>query len=54
MLRHLDGQAALPASQVFAATEETCAVPTTPAAADRIRFEDRNVIIPAGGTPAGC
>jgi hydroxybutyrate-dimer hydrolase len=54
MLRHLDGDAALPASQVFAATEETCPLPTAPAATDRVRFERRTVIIPAGGTPAGC
>ena len=54
MLRHLDGKGGLPASQVFAATEETCALPFQPAAADRIRFRDGTLIIPTGGTPAGC
>jgi hydroxybutyrate-dimer hydrolase len=54
MLQHLASGATLPASQAFAATEETCPLPLTPAPADRIRFENRAVVIPAGGTPAGC
>jgi len=54
MLRHLESGARLPASQAFAATQETCRVPLYPASRDHIRFENRTVIIPAGGTPAGC
>ena len=54
MLRHLGNGAALPGSQAFAATEETCPVPTSPAAADRIQFSGGELIIPAGGPPAGC
>jgi hydroxybutyrate-dimer hydrolase len=54
MLRHLLGQARLPMSQVFAATEETCLLPNLPSATDRIRFINRKLVIPTGGTPAGC
>jgi hydroxybutyrate-dimer hydrolase len=54
MLRHLNSGSALPESQVFAATEETCPLPNTPAAANRIRFLERAVVIPAGVPPTGC
>jgi len=54
MLDHLESGAPLPQSQAFAAVEETCAVPITPAGNDRIRFDGRNLVIPQGGVPAGC